>query len=683
MDILAEYNRHMKQSKAFRSLTNEEIRQLKALGNSSSDWTSIKIQGNFDPHYIRNSRIEGSLELVDTCCEARSFRGRNFRSGLESVRLEDCRLEGNAAVYNCDYLKGYQICSGVFIASVKEMIYQSPSTFGQGFINAAGKAVYPLEAGNELGSRWVLPQAGMLPPDIRLWAGLRGNAKMMEAFQAWSSRAAVAAQKLPYAPVAADSVIKNCSTLRNVQILGKALISGALRLEELSICGSMESPVIIEEGSDLRWGILQEGTRVSHSIAEHFYLGAHSTLSKGARFIHSVLSENSTLSCCEVVSVFTGAFHEQHHNNSFLIASMLEGQSNIAAGATIGSNHNSRSADGEIRAGRGFWPALDISLKHNSRFASFTLITRGQYPYELNIDIPFSLVSQTERELHIMPAYWQQYNLYGLTRNSWKFKKRDKRNSTPYLIETHWLAPDTLTEILQGLNFLEDLLKAPRNKNPEEDIPEIVVERQIAENSKRPLRIIKPRQAASIYRSLIHYNLALSLLDYLDHPKLNHDHETLQALIGSCTSEAEAWINLAGTPISNSELKNWQLRIEQGNLQSWEDLHRLYLDWMDRYPEERLKQALCSVYQRDGSAQLQKSLQAALEWEKQQWEGIQSSRNKDVSHPFRHITYDSPEEQEVLQVSMEKDPFLQEYNKAMKKRIERFEELLKKEKLHE
>jgi len=30
------------------------------------------------------------------------------------------------------------------------------------------------------------------------------------------------------------------------------------------------------------------------------------------------------------------------------------GQSNMAAGATIGSNHNSRSADGELVAARGF-----------------------------------------------------------------------------------------------------------------------------------------------------------------------------------------------------------------------------------------------------------------------------------------------------------------------------------------
>src|SRR5690606_33947012 len=120
--------------------------------------------------------------------------------------------------------------------------------------------------------------------------------------------------------------------------------------------------------------------------------------------------------------------HEQHHNNSFLCAALLMGQSNMAAGATIGSNHNSRGADGEIQAGRGFWPGLCVSLKHNSKFATFTMIAKGNYPAELNIPFPFSLVSNEEhtRSLVIMPAYWFLYNMYAILRNESKFAARDK-----------------------------------------------------------------------------------------------------------------------------------------------------------------------------------------------------------------------------------------------------------------
>ncbi len=118
------------------------------------------------------------------------------------------------------------------------------------------------------------------------------------------------------------------------------------------------------------------------------------------------------------------------------------GQSNIAAGATIGSNHNSRSADGEIIAGRGFWPGLCVSLKHNSKFASFTIISKGDFPAELNIPLPFALVSNdvTNDRVVIMPGYWFMYNMYALERNAQKYIDRDKRIDKAQHIEYDYLA---------------------------------------------------------------------------------------------------------------------------------------------------------------------------------------------------------------------------------------------------
>ena len=147
-------------------------------------------------------------------------------------------------------------------------------------------------------------------------------------------------------------------------------------------------------------------------------MASHSQLKYGARLINSYLGNNSTISCCEVLNSLIFPAHEQHHNNSFLCASLLMGQSNIAAGATIGSNHNSRSPDGEIVAGRGFWPGLCVSLKHNSKFASFTILAKGDYPYELNIKLPFSLISNDVKndQLIVMPGYWFSYNMYALSK---------------------------------------------------------------------------------------------------------------------------------------------------------------------------------------------------------------------------------------------------------------------------
>src|SRR6185295_3383134 len=162
----------------------------------------------------------------------------------------------------------------------------------------------------------------------------------------------------------------------------------------LTINSSAEANTQIGEGCELVNGIIGHGCRIFYGAkAVRFVMASHSQLKYGARLINSYLGDNSTISCCEVLNSLIFPSHEQHHNNSFLCASTLLGQSNIAAGATIGSNHNSRSPDGELLAGRGFWPGLCVSLKHNSRFASFNILAKGDYPFELDIRFPFSLVS--------------------------------------------------------------------------------------------------------------------------------------------------------------------------------------------------------------------------------------------------------------------------------------------------
>src|SRR5205085_3148287 len=124
---------------------------------------------------------------------------------------------------------------------------------------------------------------------------------------------------------------------------------------------------------------------------------------------------------------------------------------------TIGSNHNSRSADGELIAGRGFWPGLCVSLKHNSKFATYSLIAKGDYTHELNIPIPFSLISNDDNRdrLIIMPAYWFMYNMYALARNASKYIDRDKRTEKIQYLEYDWLAPDSVNEMFDALEMMK------------------------------------------------------------------------------------------------------------------------------------------------------------------------------------------------------------------------------------
>src|SRR5215203_793417 len=238
------------------------------------------------------------------------------------------------------------------------------------------------------------------------------------------------AQRGFYGQIGDRCIIKNTSIIKDVWICSYAYIKGANKLKNLTINSGPESKSQIGEGCELVNGVIGYGCRIFYGVkAVRFVLNSNSQLKYGARLINSYLGYNSTISCCEVLNSLIFPAHEQHHNNSFLCAALVMGQSNMAAGATIGSNHNSRAADGEFISSRGFWPGLCVSLKHNSKFASYTLIAKGDYTAELNIPLPFSLVSNDEanNRLTVMPAYWFMYNLYALARNEGKYTDRDKR----------------------------------------------------------------------------------------------------------------------------------------------------------------------------------------------------------------------------------------------------------------
>jgi len=265
--------------------------------------------------------------------------------------------------------------------------------------------------------------------------------------------------------------------------------------------------------------------------------------------------------------------HEQHHNNSFLIASLVQGQSNIAAGATIGSNHNSRANDGEIRAGRGFWPGLSVTLKHPSRFASYVLIAKGDYPYELDIPFPFALVNHdvARDRLEIMPAYFWMYNMYALERNAWKAASRDKRVVKIQRIETDYLAPDTVEEILHAMELLElwtgraalfaegenpeaftdsalrnlgrTLLSAAENR-----MGGLEVYAEGLERHKRPALIVKPRKAWRAYNRMLRYYALKGLLAYAEAHPDKAVPELFAALDGEYSAGGEKTGNGLGKP---------------------------------------------------------------------------------------------------------------------------------------
>ncbi len=443
------------------------------------------------------------------------------------------------------------------------------------------------------------------------------------------------------------------------------------------------------------------GCRIFYGVkAVRFVMGSNSQLKYGARLINSYLGDNSTISCCEVLNSLIFPAHEQHHNNSFLCAATVHGQSNMAAGATIGSNHNSRGADGEIIAGRGFWPGLCVSLKHNSKFASFTLIAKGDFPAELNIPIPFSLVSNdvANDKLVVMPGYWFMYNMYALARNAGKYISRDKRFDKTIALEYDYLAPDSINEILTALTIIKKAVATAWAKKHKKNLSEKDLEKtgeqlletkptEVAaleilvtgfENSKRKVQLIKVAEAYNFYKQLIIYYGTTQLIAFIERKKINNWQQLADKL--PAAPALTEWKNIGGQLIPAAAVKTLVTNIQSGKINSWDEVHAWYQKKSDSYITDKFSHSFAALLHILGISRsrftkklLTALLQQAIQTNNSLAAAIHDSRARDYQNPFRQMVYDTEAEMNKVIGSLKDNSFIkqqQEENESFCKMAE-------------
>jgi hypothetical protein len=672
----------------FRKLTSDEIESLIRNRNTSDNWNNILVSGIFDPELIKNCKFFGLVRignLENICLE---FSDMKYAVGLYNSTIISCDFGNNVVIDNVNYLAHYIIGNEVIIVNVNELATTDHAKFGNGILKAGEKENVRIwmEICNENGGRSIIPFNGMQPGDAFLWSKYRDDAALLQHFIEFTEKE-FKKERGYYGKVGDRTVIKNSAIIKDVWIGEDAYIKGANKLKNLTINSGEEGKTQIGEGCELVNGIIGVGCRIFYGVkAVRFIMASHSQLKYGARLINSYLGNNATISCCEVLNSLIFPAHEQHHNNSFLCAALVMGQSNIPAGATLGSNHNSRAADGEIIAGRGFWPGLCVSLKHNSKFASFTMLAKGDYISELNISIPFSLVSldYAKDELIVMPAYWFMYNFYALERNAWKCKDRDKRKEKIQFLEYDYLAPDTVNEMFDALHLFEILVgKAfyakEKNENISEEqcckkgkeslceknaiINELKVVAEGFENSKRKTIILKIQQAYDMFSKMIFYYGMSQLLSYIKQNNVT-DFKTLSSSFSNY-AKRNNWLNTGGQLIPEEAIQKLRTGINNKKISSWHDVHEFYMQEGIKYPQQKILHALASLAEIENVSLQKLQPKILTEWLERmllikEWivNEIYTSRAKDYSNPFRKMVYDSENEMNDVLGKLDENSFI-------------------------
>ena len=509
----------------WRALSAQEIEQLEKQFNSADDWNLVSVVDAFKADGIHRTHFGGNV-----------FIGAGVR------------------IANVGLLAGYRLGDGCCLQNVGELSF------------TGYRFDFPVAICNEDGSRTITASPDMTVADACLAAGVAAD-HPLRTMRASAETYAVMATGF----IGSGVEIRNVRAVRDAYVCEHARLSECTLLENVLVHSSAEESTFLGAGVVVRNAVLGLQNVVdANAIVRHVVTGSHVSLSDGLRISHTVVGDNSHLACCEVLHALIFPFHEQHHNNSFLIASKLQGQTNVAAGATLGSNHNGRMNDCDLEAGRGFWPGLCVSVKFPSRFASYTLMAKGDYPYEINLKLPFCLLNNNVHDnvLEIMPAYWWMYNAFALRRNARKFVQRDQRRVVSQYIQTKPLAPDTVQEIMDALNLmrLEDEALT-----------------QGVERSKRKVRVLKKKEAEAAYREMLLYYVVDTL-------KESYDRDPLQLLQMVKQAERKAWANVGGQLMLQTEVDKM---LQQPSC-DWSAMHKRYMEQWERYELDN-RQNACFV----------------------------------------------------------------------------------------
>ena len=659
----------------YRQLTAREISIMEANLNEAENWKDIWVKAGFNPYLVKNCRFFGKIRIgvLESCYL--EFKNLRMPVGIYNSTIISSDFGDNVAIDRVNLLSHFQIGNEVMILQVNELATTPTAKFGNGIVKdgEAERIRIWLELGNENGGRKVIPFIGMRPADAFLWTQDRDD-KALQAGYFNLTQQEFSTHRGYYGQIGDRTVIKNTGIIKDVNMGSDTYIKGANKLKNLTIISNSEASTQIGEGCEIVNGIIHEGCRIFYGVkAVRFILAAHSQLKYGARLINSFLGSNSTISCCEVLNALIFPAHEQHHNNSFLCAAIVHGQSNMAAGATLGSNHNSRGADGELQAGRGFWPGLSVALKHNSKFASFNLISKGNYPAEIHNPIPFSLLGNDDASggLLIIAGYWFQYNMYAIARNAWKFAARDQRVEKNMLLEFDYLAPDTVSELLQARDlfcqWVGDALEKDATagkawlENPSNANENLAVWATGIENSKRKTRVAKIHRAYQIFGDLLQYHAAK---EWVATSARNLDQKPLDLLNKTLANATaiQTWDNIGGQLIPSGAVADLKAAIKSGKINRWSEVHAFYENQAVLYPDQKFENALNGLLKVNPAAieNIPAWLAKAVDTSRFLTEGIEKSRSKDYKDPFRLAMFGNAQELEAVIGDLDDNEFIQQ-----------------------
>lgn len=535
----------------YRLLSDEEIGILEENGCTAEDWTSLNVDYDFNPAFIRNVRFYGTVNLGVFEKNIEVTNGFMKHSGISNATLRNVTIGDNCLIENVGcYINNYVIGDECCICNVATMETTAEATFGEGntisVLNEAGN-------GNVVLFRGLTANIAALmvahPDDKDLSAALKTMARN-DISQRLADRGTIGNRVR----------ITNTTEITNTNIDDNCEVNGACRLSDCTLAAAPDDSVYIGSGVICENSIIADGSSVLNS-AKIFncYVGEACQITNGFMAESSLFFANTYMANGEACAAFCGPFSASHHKSSLLIGCMTSFYN--AGSCTNFSNHAYKM--GPVHYGtleRGSKTASGSHTLLPATIGAFSMCMGKISGHPDTRRLPFSYIIGTGRDTVLVPG--KNIATVGLYRDISKWPRRDVRmeSAKNTLINYDWLSPFTINEIMEGREELGRLLRIQG-----EDAA--VYEYEGCKMSGKSLR-----------RGLRLYDMAVEL--FIGEVLMSHDLDDRCAASG-----AGGWSDLSGLLLPSSEVERVIEKIKLGIISTVNDLTEVFVAYNDMYGE--------------------------------------------------------------------------------------------------
>lgn len=432
-----------------RALTQFEVAQLEENYCRSEDWSLITVADKFDPSSCRNVVFMGRCTIGDLSGSRTNEYGVTMPNGIRSALIHECTIGDGCCIDHVhDCLSHYDIGENVTISNVDVVAMKGESSFGVGVrasvLDETGGIEVPISRNLNAQTAYMLTLMSYQDSELRK--------QLIELIDKEAEEVRSARGRIER-----NVVIRNSGSIINTFIGAYAKVEGATKLENCSLCSSVDHPIYIGYNVQGRDFIVSLGAMISgSSIVERCFVGQSCHIDHLFSAHDSLIFANCNMENGEACAIFAGPFTVSSHKSSLLIAGHF---SFLNAGS--GSNQSNHLYKlGPIHQGvveRGSKTSSDSYVLWPSRIGAFTLIM-GRHVHNVDTtDFPFSYLIEDDNKSFLVPG--RNLLSVGTMRDAKKWPGRDKRprKSRPDCINYNLLSPFTIGKMERAYNKLKSL----------------------------------------------------------------------------------------------------------------------------------------------------------------------------------------------------------------------------------